>query len=90
VRYEIPAHVHFRELSGEVVILDDVTDAYFGLNASASTVWLALARGEGADEAARAVTAHFDVGADQAREDAAHLVADLVRRGLLVPTEGTP
>jgi hypothetical protein len=90
--YQIPEHVHFRELSGEVVILDDATDAYFGLNASASIVWLALARGEGAEEAARAVSRHFDVGVEQARQDAVELVAELVRRGLLrpPPSEGTP
>ena len=83
MRFSIPSHVHYQDLHGEIVLLDTRSDAYLGLNRSAATVWMALARGESTDQAIDDLVGAYGVASDVATRDVAALVADLERRGLL-------
>lgn len=81
--YIVPQHVHYRDLHGEVVLLDARSDAYLGLNRSAAVIWSALAGGKSVDEAVNDLVEHYGISADRAREDVEALIGDLEKRGLL-------
>jgi len=82
-KYGIPPYVHFRRLASEVMLLDDRTDAYFGLNESAALIWAALAEGRTLEDAVDDIVDRSDVVPEIARTDAKALIAQLIERGLL-------
>jgi coenzyme PQQ synthesis protein D (PqqD) len=83
--YHPPAHVQFRAVDDEIVLLDTRRDAYFGLNPTGAVAWSALAAGRTAEAAAAAISAEFDVEPTLARIDVAALIDQLVASGLLEP-----
>ncbi len=83
MNYRVPDHVHFRNLHGEVVLLDTKTDAYLGLNQTAAVAWEVLAGGGSQEAAADSLVARFDVAPEVAQADVAALVGDLLARGLI-------
>lgn len=80
--------VVWRDVDGEVVILNVVTGQYFGLDAVGSQVWILLqsAGQDGLDLQALSalVTQQFEVDAATAERDLAALVEDLIAQQLLV------
>ncbi|HEU0114957.1 MAG TPA: lasso peptide biosynthesis PqqD family chaperone [Thermomicrobiales bacterium] len=83
--YHAPAHVHFRAVDDEIVLLDTRRDAYFGLNPTGAIAWSALAAGRSATDAAADISAQFDVEPAAAGADVVALIEQLVARGLLEP-----
>jgi hypothetical protein len=83
VNYRVPDHVHYRNLHGEIVLLDTKANAYLGLNRTAAIVWEVIAGGGSATEAANALVDRFDVDSAVAESDLAALVEQLLVRGLL-------
>lgn len=86
--FEIPAHVLYRPVEGQMVLLDLDREQYFGLDEIGADMVQRLTEGS-VDEAIAGLLATYDVGADQLREDLDALVAELVAAGLLVPA-GAP
>jgi hypothetical protein len=85
MRYRIPPHVHHQRLHNEVILLDEKTDSYLGLNATAAIVWSTLVDGETLATAVELLIEHFEVEPTIASNDASLLVTDLVNRKLLEP-----
>lgn len=54
------------------------TNTYFTMNATASVLWLALARECTVDELVHVVTENFDVSADQCRKDIEMLLQQMI------------
>lgn len=85
MKYRVPAHVHFRSIHDEVVILDTRTDTYLGLNDTAAAAWSVLSSGGSSETAIEELTTRFDVSPDVATSDVVALIRDLLDRELLHP-----
>lgn len=74
----------WREVEGEIVLLDERDWTYLHLNGTGATIWKVLA-GEGAtvDAVVDAVTAEYDVERATAEQDARALLEQLSERGLV-------
>jgi hypothetical protein len=81
--YRVPDHIHFRNLHGEIVLLDIRTNAYLGLNNTGAVIWEAIVDGGTATEAADRLVARFDITPKEARSDAEALINLLLTKGLL-------
>ena len=64
--------VVFRELEGEMVLLNLATGVYFGLDPVGTRIWSLIEARRSADEIVNTLTAEYEVDADT-------LVADLAR-----------
>jgi len=71
------------ETEGEVVVLDESTVAYLGLNASGAVIWKALAEGTTREQLVDLLTRAFEVGEEQTVADVEAFLAELSRRALL-------
>jgi coenzyme PQQ synthesis protein D (PqqD) len=82
--------VIYRELSGEVVLLNLQSGVYYGLDAVGSRVWQLLMESRGTDEVCAMLLDEYDVGADTLRADVERLVGELTDRGLVIVAPGDP
>lgn len=80
--------VVWREVDGEVVLLNVVTGQYFGLDAVGSQVWILLQsagpQGSNLHNLCSLVTGQFDVDTPTAERDLTALITDLLAQKLLV------
>lgn len=75
--------LEWREVEGEVIVLDLEGNVYISLNGSGAVCWHALAEGATREEIVRRVTGHFDVDAERAGADVDAFLARLSEHGLL-------
>ncbi|TYB44221.1 lasso peptide biosynthesis B2 protein [Actinomadura chibensis] len=82
---EVPDHLdHRSNAHGGVVVLNRKTGQWHALNTTAGLLWRHWSEGSGFEQSVAAVAGrHPDVPADRLRADAARLLGDLVRRGLV-------
>ena len=90
MRIEIPEGVVWRDLDDEVVILDVVSNQYFGLSGAGSAMWRQLAEHGSVDKTVASLQQEFDAGAEQLRADLEALIKDLEGKGLLKISDGAP
>lgn len=80
--------VVWREVDGEVVLLNVVTGQYFGLDPVGSQVWILLqsagAKGANLQILCSLVTERFEVDSATAESDLTTLINDLLAQQLLV------
>ena len=80
----VPARdVAFREIDGEVVILDLDSGSYFGLNAVGSRAWVLLAQGRTLKDVHAQLLIEYDVTADALQRDLLEWAGGLMDRNLL-------
>lgn len=77
-------------VSGEAVLLDLLSGAYFGLNDTGARFWDLLGRLGSGDLAVSALLEEFDVEEDALRSDMRGLLQELVDAGLVTLGEGAP
>ncbi|MGF7238833.1 MAG: PqqD family protein [Frankia sp.] len=75
--------VTWREIGDEIVLLDLARSLYFGLNATAVTLWRRLANGATVGELAAALTADTGISMERAATDVADFLDALRLQGLL-------
>jgi hypothetical protein len=80
--------VIYRELAGEVVLLNLQSGVYYGLDAVGSRVWQLLMQSRGLDEVCAILVDEYDVGPETLRADVDRLVGELSDKGLLDLTAG--
>jgi hypothetical protein len=90
MRVEIPEDVVWRDLDDEVVILDVVSNQYFGLSGAGSAMWRLLAEHGSVDEAVAHLKDEFDADPEQLRADLEELIKDLEGKGLLKIAAAAP
>jgi hypothetical protein len=88
MNYQVPVHVTFRIVNDEVILLDGRTDRFFGLNTTASAIWLVLTDGGSIEAAIDSLITRYAVSPEQARADATVLAKQFVERELLTQVEG--
>jgi hypothetical protein len=80
--------VVWREVDGEVVLLNVVTGQYFGLDPVGSQVWMLLqsagSKGANLQALCAMVTAEFEVDSATAEKDLSALINELLTQQLLV------
>jgi hypothetical protein len=84
-RFRHAAHVSWRLVDDEAVLLNVDTSEYYSLDPVGALLWERLGKGEALEAAARAVAAEYGVPAARVQADARELIADLVAEGLLQP-----
>jgi PqqD family protein of HPr-rel-A system len=72
-----------REVEGEVLVLDPVSDRVHQLNASASLIWRMCERGSDVAEIAEALTIEFEVDSKSAAKDVEDTLSALRALNLL-------
>ena len=77
--------LEWREVEGEVIVLDLEGNVYISLNGSGAVCWHALAEGTTREEMVRRVTGRFDVDEEQAGADIDRFLTRLSEHGLLAP-----
>lgn len=80
---EIPSNVLFRELDGELFLVNVDTGYYFALDPVGSRMWRALGRHGSLAGALAELRDEYEVEPERLRADLAELVARLREHGLL-------
>lgn len=75
--------VVFRELGGEMVLLNLKTGVYFGLNESGAAMWSRLVEWRDPARALAALARDYAVAPDRLERDLKNLIAGLEEKGLL-------
>lgn len=73
----------WREVGGEVIVLDLERSHYVNLNGPAALLWRQIADGALVPQLIAELVAAFDVGPERARSDTLALLTDLRELGLL-------
>lgn len=74
-----------RDLEGESVLLDLVSEQYFSLDEVGAAVLSTLLNASSMDEAVAALLLEYDVDADELRADIQELISALAEAGLIEP-----
>ena len=82
-RAQIPAHVLFRELQGELVLLQLERGVYFGLDPIGTRIWHLLHDQRSLGDVVQALVAEYEVSEARAVEDVITLVRRLQEHGLV-------
>jgi hypothetical protein len=82
--------VIYRELAGEVVLLNLQSGVYYGLDAVGSRVWQLLMQSRGVDDVCAVLLDEYDVAAETLRADVYRLVGELSDKGLVTLAAGEP
>jgi coenzyme PQQ synthesis protein D (PqqD) len=69
--------VVFRDLEGELVLLNLATGVYFGLDPLGTRIWALIDDGCTTDEIVSAITAEYDVDVEACRTDLTRFLAAL-------------
>ncbi|HLH76076.1 MAG TPA: PqqD family protein [Candidatus Binataceae bacterium] len=74
----------WRDLDGEVVILNLESGIYFGLEGSGNDIWRLLAQGCSRTQIVEQLSADYEVSPEQARTDLDRFLAELSAKGLVI------
>lgn len=77
------AQVRTIEVDDSIVLVDQRTGQYFGLNESGRDIWQLLVGGQPVDQIATRLAGLYDVDAGRASADIEQLVTQLMAAGLL-------
>jgi hypothetical protein len=81
--------VVFRELEGEMVLLNLATGVYFGLDAVGTRIWALIEAHRSSDEIVETLTAEYEVDAATLGEDLARFVQTLRDNELVDVDDGS-
>jgi Coenzyme PQQ synthesis protein D (PqqD) len=88
-RVEIGPSVIYRDVSGEVVLLNLQSGVYYGLDAVGSRMWQLLMEQRPLDDVCAVMLEEYDVSADVLRADLSRLVDELSSKGLVTVHSGS-
>jgi hypothetical protein len=82
--------VIYRELAGEVVLLNLQSGVYYGLDPVGARVWQLLTQSRGVDDVCATLIDEYDVSAETLRADVQRLIGELSEKGLVIVESGDP
>ena len=88
-RVEISPSVIYRDVSGEVVLLNLQSGVYYGLDPVGSRMWQLLMEQRPLDDVCSVMLEEYDVAADVLRADLSRLVDELSNKGLVTVHAGS-
>ena len=86
---EISPSVIYRDVSGEVVLLNLHSGVYYGLDPVGSRMWQLLMEQRPLDDVCSVMLEEYDVAADVLRADLSRLVDELSSKGLVTVHVGS-
>jgi hypothetical protein len=89
-RLSLAADVVSTAIPGETVILDPRGDRYFSLDGVGPRVWELLQASTTVADVVYQISDEYDVEPDVCERDVRALLGDLVDRGLVLVSDGTP
>jgi hypothetical protein len=87
-RVEISSSVIYRDVSGEVVLLNLQSGVYYGLDPVGSRMWQLLMEQRPLDDVCSVMLEEYEVTADVLRADLSKLVDELASKGLVTVLPG--
>ena len=88
-RVEVNPSVIYRDVSGEVVLLNLQSGVYYGLDSVGSRMWQLLMEQRPLDDVCAVMLDEYDVPADVLRADLSKLVDELSSKGLVTVHSGS-
>lgn len=82
-RAAVPPEVLFSRIGDDAVLLNLVSETYFGLDEVGTDMWQAMVQSPSLREARQRLMQQYDVEAAQLDEDLRGLVGELIEHGLL-------
>ena len=86
-RIAVPKDVLVSQIGGETVLLNLVTERYFGLDDIGTRMWVALTTSDSVQAACELLLDEYNVARDQLWHDLLDLVEQLRSRGLIEVSE---
>ena len=83
-RFQHGAHLAWRRVDEEAVILDLETSVYASLNNTATFVWARLGEGLSAEEIAEGLAEDYEVNPNEALKDVERLISEFSQQKFLV------
>jgi hypothetical protein len=80
---KISENVVWRDLDGEIVILNLTSGVYFSVDGVGTRIWILMSEQVAPEEIVRRLMAEFEVEEAQLRSDMESLVKDLAGQGLI-------
>jgi Coenzyme PQQ synthesis protein D (PqqD) len=77
--------LEWREVEGEIVVLDLATRSYLAVSQTGAILWPSLAAGADASELTDLIVTRFGVSEERAAADVDAFIEELSNRGLLEP-----
>jgi len=77
----------FQEVSGETVLLDLVSENYFGLDEAGTRVWALLVEGASVGQIVNTLLDEYEVDRTTVEKDVNELLGNLVETGLIAVRE---
>lgn len=82
-KFKIGTGVLFREIDGEAVLLNSMTDVYYGLDPVGTEIWHSLEKKKPLAHACQTLEENYDVESARCRKDVLKLASDLQKNGLI-------
>lgn len=79
----LESDVVWRDLDGEIVILNLATGYYYGLEGAANDMWRLLVEHRSTEDVIEIMSREYDAPADRLQTDLRALVDDLARRSIV-------
>ena len=79
----VPDDVVYRDLAGEVVLLNLASGTYFSLDGVGTRIWHLIAEHGSTEKIFEALLNEYEVNEAQLREDLDNLIRQLVNKGLV-------
>lgn len=83
-QYEIPDHLRYQEVDGEIFLLNIETGIFFGLNEIGVAVWEQLEAQNDLGDLSKRLSAKYGVEGSVILKDINDLLEDLVKHGLII------
>lgn len=84
------AAVAAKVIDGEAIIMNLTNGAYYSMLGTGAAIWAMIDQGVAVGRMPELLTRSFEVTAEQAREDLARLIRQLLDEGLVLPGEAVP
>ena len=81
--FELAENISWRDIDGELIVLNLQSGEYYTLNDSARSLWTPLAEGKSIGEIVGAITAEFEAPVETVRTDVNFFVNCLIKDGVL-------
>ena len=83
MKIKISENVVWRDLEGEIVILNLTSGAYFSVDGVGTRIWVLMSERVATEEIVRRLMSEFDVEETQLRNDMESLFRELASQGLI-------
>ncbi|MCS7150796.1 MAG: PqqD family protein [Endomicrobia bacterium] len=82
-KYKLKRGIAYREIAGNIYIVDSKNSLLHQLNETATFIWRCLLSGKNLEEIVHKVCLEYDVEPEIARHDVEEIVTEMINKGLV-------